>query len=87
MKVDFDNNSVYNLKKAITNYNVNKKIVEKLECSGANCNPDENNTYGCQKACPFNAIKFDSDKIQLLLMIIFVLIVVFVLIPVTTAVF
>lgn len=62
VKVDFDNNYVYNLKKAITNYNVNKKIVEKLECSGANCNPDTDNTYGCQRACPFDAIKFDSDK-------------------------
>ena len=56
VKVDFDNNYVYNLKKAITNYKVNKKIVEKLECSGTNCNPDANNTYGCQRACPFHAI-------------------------------
>ena len=62
VKVDFDNNYVYNLKKAITNYKVNKKIVEKLECSGTNCNPDANNTYGCQRACPFHAIKFDSDN-------------------------
>ena len=62
VKVDFDNNYVYNLKKAITNYNVNKKIVEKLECSGANCNPDANNTYGCQRACPFDAIKFDPNN-------------------------
>lgn len=57
--VKFDNNYVYNLKKAITNYNVNKKIVEKLECSGANCNPDKDNVYSCQKVCPFHAIKFD----------------------------
>ena len=54
--IKFDNNYVYNLKKAITEYNVNKKIVEKLECSGATCKPDKNNVYSCQKACPFNAI-------------------------------
>lgn len=59
--IPFDNNYVYNLKKAITDYNVNKRIVEKLECSGITCNPDSNNTYTCQRACPFNAIKFDSS--------------------------
>lgn len=62
VNIEFDNNYVYNLKKAITNYNVNRKIVEKLECSGANCKPDENNVYGCQLACPFNAIKFDTNN-------------------------
>ena len=46
--IKFDNNYVYNLKKAITEYNVNKKIVEKLECSNSNCKPDKNNTYSCQ---------------------------------------
>lgn len=60
--IEFDNNYVYNLKKAITNYNVNKKIVEKLECSGVNCKPDTKNIYGCQTACPFNAIKFDYNN-------------------------
>lgn len=60
--IEFDNNYVYNLKKAITNYNVNKKIVEKLECSGVNCTPNKNNIYNCQTACPFNAIKFDYDN-------------------------
>lgn len=62
VKVKFDNNYVYNLKKAITNYNVNKKIVEKLECSGENCKPDKNNKYGCQRSCPFDAIKFDNNN-------------------------
>lgn len=60
--IKFDNNYVYNLKKAITEYNVNKKIVEKLECSGATCKPDKNNVYSCQKACPFNAIVYDNKN-------------------------
>lgn len=62
VNIEFDNNYVYNLKKAITNYNVNKKIVEKLECSSANCQADKQSMYTCQKACPFNAIKFDAKN-------------------------
>lgn len=62
VNIEFDNNYVYNLKKAITNYTVNKKIVEKLECSNSNCKPDENNKYSCQKVCPFHAIKFDKQN-------------------------
>ena len=60
--IKFDNNYVYNIKKEITEYNVNKKIVEKLECSGATCKPDKNNVYSCQKACPFNAIVYDNKN-------------------------
>ena len=60
--IKFDNNYVYNLKKAITEYNVNKKIVEKLECSNSNCKPDKNNTYSCQRACPFHAIIYDNEN-------------------------
>ena len=43
--IKFDNNYVYNLKKAITEYNVNKKIVEKLECSNSNCKPSKENKH------------------------------------------
>ena len=60
--IKFDNNYVYNLKKAITEYNVNKKIVKKLECSNSNCKPDKNNNYSCQKACPFHAIMYDNEN-------------------------
>ena len=60
--IKFDNNYVYNLKKAITEYNVNKKIVEKLECSNSNCKPDKNNTYSCQRSCPFHAIIYDNEN-------------------------
>ena len=60
--VEFDNNYVYNLKKAITAYTVNKRIVEKLDCCNSTCTPDKNNKYSCQIACPFNAILYSDDK-------------------------
>lgn len=60
VNIEFDNNYVYNLKKAITNYKVNKKIVEKLNCSDSGCKADGEAKYNCQKACPFNAIGFDT---------------------------
>lgn len=62
VNIEFDNNYVYNLKKAITNYHVNKKIVEKLDCSGTSCSADDNNKFSCQKSCPFNAIIFDKTN-------------------------
>lgn len=60
--IKFDNNYVYNLKKAITQYTVNKRIVEKLECCNSNCNPDKNKKFACQLACPFNAIYYDTKN-------------------------
>ena len=60
--VKFDNNYKYNLKKAITNHAVTQKIVKKLDCSSTNCSKDNNNKFTCQKACPFNAIMFDTNN-------------------------
>ncbi|AOR23536.1 [Fe-Fe] hydrogenase large subunit C-terminal domain-containing protein [Clostridium taeniosporum] len=62
VKLKFDNNYVYNIKKAITEYTVNKRIVEKLECCGANCTPNKEKKYTCELACPFNAIYYDAEK-------------------------
>ncbi len=62
VKLKFDNNYVYNIKKAITEYTVNKRIVEKLECCGANCTPNKEKKYTCELACSFNAIYYDSEK-------------------------
>lgn len=60
--IEYDNNYVYTLKKAITNHVVNKRIVEKLQCSTTNCEGDHSNGYQCQKACPFDSIYYDDDK-------------------------
>lgn len=60
--VKFDNNYLYNIKKAITDYTVSNRIVKKLrECSN-DCPLDENNKHMCQRACPFDAIGYDENK-------------------------
>lgn len=59
--IKFDNNYLYNLKKAITQYSVNKRIVEKLECCSTPCTKNKNDKYNCEAACPFEAIKYDND--------------------------
>ena len=61
-KIEYDNNYVYNLKKAITNYSVSKKLVEKLKGCDCNCPRDENNKFKCQAACPFDAIGYDNEN-------------------------
>jgi iron only hydrogenase large subunit-like protein len=60
--IKFDNNYLYNLKKAITNYTVNKRIVEKLDCCTTNCENDKDKKFKCQSVCPFNAIYHDENK-------------------------
>ena len=60
--LDFDNNYIYNLKKAITNYSVNKNFIEKLDSCSVNCKKDMNDKTTCQLSCPFNAIIYDKDK-------------------------
>lgn len=62
INIKFDNNYIYNIKKAITNYAVNKRIVKKLEDCSANCAKDGNEKFKCEAACPFNAISYDSKK-------------------------
>lgn len=63
VNLKYDNNYLYNLKKAITEYEVNKRIITKLDCCDENCkcNPDESNKFKCQLACPFNAIIYDAE--------------------------
>lgn len=57
----YDENYIYNLKKAITNYNVNKKIVSKLKECSKNCKNTDTEKSHCQLACPFDAIINDSN--------------------------
>ena len=61
VNLEFDNNYILKLKKAITDYKVNTRFIEKLEGCNINCKKDENHQHSCQLACPFEAI-FYSDK-------------------------
>lgn len=62
VNIKFDNNYAYNLKKAITTYSVNKRIVEKLNCSGINCTKGDGDKFKCEAVCPLNAIKYDDKN-------------------------
>jgi iron only hydrogenase large subunit-like protein len=62
VNIEFDNNYAYNLKKAITEYTVNKRIVEKLKDCSKSCTKDENNKYSCQASCPFDAILYSEKE-------------------------
>lgn len=62
VSLEFDNNYVYNMKKAITNYAVNKKFIEKLDSCSINCKQNKNKKYNCQAACPFDAILYDYNN-------------------------
>lgn len=62
VSLKFDNNYVYNLKKAITNYEVNKRLIEKLESCNLNCKKEADEKYQCQLSCPFDAIIYDENN-------------------------
>ena len=59
--IKFNNDYVHSLKKAITQYSINKRIVEKLDCCSAPCTKNKDNKFNCQAVCPFEAIKYDND--------------------------
>ena len=60
--LEFDNNYVYNLKKAITNYTVNTRLIEKIKGCPESCSKDENGKFNCQASCPFDAILYDKKE-------------------------
>lgn len=60
--IKFDNNYLYNLKKAITEYTVNKRVVKKIHDCSEDCSRNEDDKFSCQVACPFDAILYDSKK-------------------------
>ncbi|MCF0147463.1 MAG: 4Fe-4S binding protein [Clostridium sp.] len=62
VSIEFNNNYVYNLKKAITNYEVNRRFVEKLDSCNLSCKKENDEKYNCQLSCPFNAIIYDKNK-------------------------
>lgn len=61
VNLDFDNNYIFNLKKAITDYQVNRRFIEKLGNCNIDCKKDDNHQHSCQLSCPFEAILY-SDK-------------------------
>ena len=62
VSLDFDNNFVSNIKKAISMHSVNKNIVKKIQCCNSECDcGDEASKYPCIKACPFHAIYLDKE--------------------------
>ena len=62
VSIPFDENYVYNLKKAITDYTVNKRLIEKLDCSGEKCERGADGKFNCERVCPFDAIIFDTGN-------------------------
>lgn len=60
--MEFDNNYVYNLKKAITEYTVNTRLIEKLKGCDESCPRNEDGKFSCQVACPFDAILYDEEE-------------------------
>lgn len=62
VNLEFDNNYIYNIKKAITHYTVHKHIVDKLNCCNSECKTKDNKKFNCQLACPFNAIYYNDDE-------------------------
>jgi iron only hydrogenase large subunit-like protein len=60
--MEFDNNYLYNLKKAITQHTVNTRLIEKIKGCNVECSKDENGKFSCQAACPFDAIMYDDKQ-------------------------
>lgn len=62
VSLEFDNNFVQNLKKAISQYSVNEAVVKKLSCCNGECTHDKNSKFPCEKACPLHAIYYDEEQ-------------------------
>ncbi|MCB2290962.1 4Fe-4S binding protein [Clostridium sp. CS001] len=59
VQVDFSNNYIEDLKKAIISYEINHKVVTKVKSCTMDCTDDPLNKP-CQASCPFNAILIDN---------------------------
>ena len=60
VNIEFDDNFILNLKKAIGNYEIRHKIVHKVHDCSMDCSKDGEKTR-CQKSCPFDAILVDKN--------------------------
>lgn len=59
VSVQYDENYIENLKKAISSYNLEHKIVEKISSCSTSCTSNDDERK-CQKSCPFDAIIIDT---------------------------
>lgn len=58
--LDYDENYIENLKKAISAYTLEHKIVDRVLDCGGECKGEDGLT-NCQRSCPFDAILRDPD--------------------------
>jgi iron only hydrogenase large subunit-like protein len=61
IQLDFTDNYIEDLKKAIEEYKINHKIVNKVKVCSMDCIDIEGQTM-CQRSCPFDAIFIDEEK-------------------------
>ncbi|WP_055666410.1 [Fe-Fe] hydrogenase large subunit C-terminal domain-containing protein [Desnuesiella massiliensis] len=61
VKVDYTESFAYDLRKAITNYQANNRIVQKISDCTMQCAGEDGKT-NCQRICPFDAILVDPIK-------------------------
>ncbi len=59
--VAYSSNFVDDLKKAITSYKINHKVVDKVKHCSMDCVNESGKTL-CQSSCPFNAIFVDKEN-------------------------
>lgn len=59
--ITYSPNFISDLKEAISSYEADHKIVNKIKHCSMDCE-DENGETMCQKSCPFNAIFIDKEK-------------------------
>ncbi|WP_300379422.1 [Fe-Fe] hydrogenase large subunit C-terminal domain-containing protein [Clostridium sp.] len=62
VNLEFTNDYIFTLKKAITDYQVNRKFIEKLGKCNIDCKKDDNQQHSCQVACPFEAILYNNEE-------------------------
>lgn len=61
VELSYSKNYIKDLKKAIEEYTIDHKIVNKVKSCSLDCSHDGSQPL-CQKSCPFNAIFFDKEN-------------------------
>lgn len=61
VELKYGDNFAYDIKKAITSYEIDHKIVNKVKQCSMDCITTDGRTL-CQKSCPFDAIFIDKEK-------------------------
>jgi stage III sporulation protein AA len=61
VQLDFTDNYIDDLKKAIESYHIDHKVVNKVKICSMDCIDIEGKTV-CEKSCPFDAIIVDEEK-------------------------